>query len=103
LLSYAPATDEGQLRFLLAESLRGVIHQELVPTTDGKQRVACEILVMTAGAKNIIRRKGGYFLRSIIETGKKHGMVTMEDSVNNLLKDKLITEGLAESILVNYK
>ena len=103
LLSYTPATDEGQLRFLLAESLQGVIHQELVPTTDGKQRVACEILVVTAGAKNIIRRKGGYFLRSVIETGKKHGMVTMEESINGLLKNKLITEGVAESVLVNYK
>ncbi|MHC4510037.1 MAG: type IV pilus twitching motility protein PilT, partial [Planctomycetota bacterium] len=73
LLSYAPASDEGQLRFLLAESLQGMIHQELVPTLKGGQRVACEILVVTSAAKNIIRRKGGFFLRSVIETGKKHG------------------------------
>lgn len=103
LLSYAPAGDEGQVRFLLAESLQGVIHQELVPTKDGKQRVACEILVMTNAAKNIIRRKGGYFLRSVIETGKKHGMVTMEDSINGLLEEKAITEGVSKSILANYK
>jgi twitching motility protein PilT len=103
LLSYAPAGDEDQLRFLLAESLQGVIHQELVPTTDGKQRVACEILVVTSAAKNIIRRKGGYFLRSVIETGKKQGMLTMEESINGLLQQKLITEGVARSILVNYK
>ena len=97
LVSYAPAGDEGQLRFLLAESL------QLVPTTDGRQRVACEIMVVTSAAKNIIRRKGGYFLRSVIETGKKHGMVTMEDSINSLLEQKLVTKGVAESILVNYK
>ncbi len=103
LLSYAPAHDEGQLRFLLAESLQGVIHQELVPTADGRQRVACEALVVTTAAKNIIRRKGGYFLRSVIETGKKHGMVTMEESIGNLLTQKIITEGVAESILANYK
>ena len=103
LLSYSPGGDEDQLRFLLAESLQGVIHQELVPTTDGKQRVACEILVTTSAAKNIIRRKGGYFLRSIIETGKKHGMVTMEESIGGLLEQKIITEGVAKSILVNYK
>ena len=103
LLSYAPAHDEGQLRFLLAESLQGVIHQELVPTVDGRQRVACEVLVVTSAAKNIIRRKGGYFLRSVIETGKKHGMVTMEESINGLLAQKIITEAVAESILANYK
>ena len=103
LLSYAPAHDEGQIRFLLAESLQGVIHQELVPLTDGKQRVACEILVVTSAAKNIIRRKGGFFLRSVIETGKKHGMVTMEDSINALLEQKLITEIVAKRVMANYK
>ena len=103
LLSYAPAHDEGQLRFLLAESLQGAIHQELVPTADGKQRVACEALVVTMAAKNIIRRKGGFFLRSVIETGKKYGMVTMEESITSLLDEKRITEGVAKTVLANYK
>ena len=103
LLSYTPATDEGQLRFLLAESLQGIIHQELLPTVNGERRVACEILVVTGAAKNIIRRKGGYFLRSVIETGKKHGMVTMVESVNTLLEKKMITEGVAKSVLANYE
>jgi twitching motility protein PilT len=88
LLSYAPAADEGQLRFLLAESLQGIIHQELLPTIDGHRRVASEVLVVTSAAKNIIRRKGGFFLRSVIETGKKHGMITMEDSINTLFENK---------------
>ncbi|UCG56680.1 MAG: PilT/PilU family type 4a pilus ATPase [Phycisphaerales bacterium] len=103
LLSYAPASDEGQLRFLLAESLQGVIHQELVPTVDGKRRVACELLVVTSASKNIIRRKGGFYLRSIIETGKKHGMITMAESIAALVDKKIITDGVAKSILVNYK
>jgi twitching motility protein PilT len=103
LLSYTAASDEGQLRFLLAESLQGIIHQELLPTADGERRVACEILVVTNATKNIIRRKGGYFLRNVIETGKKHGMVTMVESVNDLLEKKIITEGVAKSVLVNYK
>jgi len=103
LLSYTAASDEGQLRFLLAESLQGIIHQELLPTADGERRVACEILVVTNATKNIIRRKGGYFLRNVIETGKKHGMMTMVESVNALLEKKIITEGVAKSVLVNYK
>ena len=103
LLSYAPAQDEGQLRFLLAEALQGAIHQELVPTVDGKQRVACEALVVTNAARNIIRRKGGFFLRTVIETGRKLGMVTMEESITALLEQKLISEGVAKSVLANYK
>ncbi len=103
LLSYAPASDEGQLRFLLAESLQGMIHQELIPTTDSGQRVACEVLVVTGAAKNIIRRKGGFFLRTVIETGKKHKMVTMAESVNALLEVGIISEGVATNTLANYK
>jgi twitching motility protein PilT len=103
LISYAPIGDEGQLRFLLAESLQGMIHQELLPTVDGQQRVACEVLVVTGGAKNIIRRKGGFHLRSVIETGKKYGMITMAESVNILLEGGMIKEGVAKTILANYK
>ena len=103
LLSYAPASDEGQLRFLLAESLQGMIHQELIPTVTDGQRLACEILVTTGAVRNIIRRKGGFFLRSIIETGKKHGMVTMLESVNTLFDKGIISEGVAKSVLANYK
>ncbi len=103
LLSYAPATDEGQLRFLLAESLQGMIHQELIPTVNGEQRVACEVLVVTSAAKNIIRRKGGFFLRTVIETGKKHGMITMSESINAILEAGIISEGVAKSILANYE
>jgi len=103
LLSYAPASDEGQLRFLLAESLQGVIHQELVPTVNGGQRVACEILVVTNAAKNIIRRKGGFFLRSVIETGRKHGMITMVESLNSLLEAGTISENVAKAVSSNYE
>jgi twitching motility protein PilT len=103
LISYAPASEERQLRFLLAESLQGMIHQELIPTVDEQQRVACEVLVVTSAARNIIRRKGGYFLRSIIETGKKQGMIRMAESVNALLEGRIISEGAAKSVLANYK
>jgi twitching motility protein PilT len=102
LLSYAPSAAEGQLRFLLAESLQGIVHQELIPTIKGGQRVATEIMVTTGAARNIIRRKGGFFLRSVIETGKKHGMITMVDSLNELFAEKIISEDAAKSVLVNY-
>ena len=102
LLSYAPEDSENTIRFLLAETLQGVIHQELLPLTRGGQRVACEIMTMTTGAKNIIRRKGGYHLRTVIDTGKKFGMCTMSESVGNLLEAELIAPETAKRILVNY-
>jgi twitching motility protein PilT len=80
-----------------------MIHQELIPTVNSEQRVACEVLIVTNAAKNIIRRKGGFFLRTVIETGKKHGMVTMAESVNALLEAGTISEAVAKSVLANYK
>ena len=102
-MSYAPASDEGQLRFLLAESLQGVIHQELLPTLDGGRRVGCEILVVTMAAKNILRRKGGFQLRSVVETGQKHGMITMQQSLKRLVDERVISEDVANSVGVNYR
>ncbi|MHC5083510.1 MAG: type IV pilus twitching motility protein PilT [Planctomycetota bacterium] len=102
ILSYAPDEGENTLRFLLAESLQGVVHQELVPLVHGGQRVACEIMTMTSGAKNIIRRKGGYHLRTVIDTGKKYGMCTMSESIGNMLEKGLIDAETAKRVLMNY-
>lgn len=103
LLSYAPEDGENTIRFLLAETLQGAIHQELLPLLGGGQRVACEILVTTPGAKNIIRRKGGYHLRTVIDTGKKYGMCTMAENIQALLEQKQIAPETAKRIMVNYK
>ncbi len=102
ILSYAPDEGENTIRFLLAETLQGVIHQELLPLVAGGQRVACEIMTMTTGTKNIIRRKGGYHLRSVVDTGKKYGMCTMVESIEALLEEKLISVETGKRVLANY-
>jgi twitching motility protein PilT len=102
ILSYGPDEGENTIRFLLAETLQGVIHQELLPLVTGGQRVACEIMTATTGAKNILRRKGGYHLRTVIDTGKKYGMCTMVDAIEQMLASNLITPETAKRVLVNY-
>jgi twitching motility protein PilT len=103
LLSYSPEEGEGQLRFLLAECLQGIIHQELIPKKDGGRVAACEILVANNAAQNVIRRKGGFFLRTVIATGKKYGMCSMVDSINEFLEKGIISENAANSVLANYR
>ena len=49
LLSFVPTEDEGHIRYVLADTLVGIIHQELVPARDGGKRVAAEILVVNQG------------------------------------------------------
>lgn len=103
LVSYAPQDEEMHMRFLLADSLRAVIHQELVPTVSGAKRVAAEILVVTDAAQNIIRRRGAYLLRNVITSGKRHDMCSMNESVEELLDEGVITEDAANSIMANYR
>ena len=102
LLSYSPSEDKGHLRFLLAGALQGVIHQELLPALDGGKRVACEVLIATDAAKNVIRRRDSFMLRNIIHTGSQHGMISMRQSVAELVDKGLISAEVAENVLVNY-
>ena len=102
LLSYSPSEDKGHLRFLLAGAIQGVIHQELLPAQEEGKRVACEVLIATDAARNIIRRRDSFMLRNIMHTGSQHGMITMRQSVNELLDKGLISAEVAENVLVNY-
>ncbi len=102
LLSYGLSSDENSLRYSLADSLQGAIHQELVPTIDGGKRVACEILTSTDAVRNLIRKGTGFHLKTIISTGAKFGMVTMKQSITDLLDEGAISEDVAQSVLMNY-
>ncbi len=102
MLSYAPAEDQGHLRYMLAAALQAVIHQELIPALDGGKRVGCETLIATDAVKNVIRTRESFMLRNIIHTGARYGMITMVQSVSELVKSKAISPEVAESILRNY-
>jgi twitching motility protein PilT len=103
LLSFVPTEDEGHIRYTLADTLVGVIHQELVPTLDGGKRVACEILIINQATKNIMRNRGTFFLRNVITTGKKFGMISMQTSLQKLVDDGIISAETMSDVMVNYK
>jgi len=102
LLSYAQPEDEGHVRYLLAGALQGIIHQELLPCLQGGKRVAAEVLVATDAVKNVIRHRDSFMLRNIIHTGSKHGMMSMQQSVDALLAEGAISRDVAETVLGNY-
>ncbi len=83
---------QGQIRQQLALVLVGVIVQQLVPKTDGGLVVAVEVLVGTPAARAMIREGKTHQLTSIIQTGGKFGMQTMEASLQSLLNRGLISE-----------
>jgi len=91
-----PPAEQSQVRAMLSESLRAVISQRLVPRADGQGRVpAFEVLVVTKAIGNLIRDEKTVQIRSSIQTGRAQGMVLLEQSLNKLVAEGLITRETA--------
>jgi twitching motility protein PilT len=86
-----PTKAQAQIRAMLAESLRGVVSQQLLYTIDGKRIIAQEILVGTPAIGNMIREGKTFQIPSIMQASKKDGMSTMDGSIMDLINKKLIT------------
>ena len=85
ILDVFPTDQRSQIRIMVAESLRGVISQQLIPKADGTGRVmALELLVNTAPVAATIRDGKTFMLPGIMQTGKNVGMITMDESIKNL-------------------
>jgi twitching motility protein PilT len=92
VLDAFPVQQQGQIRTMVSESLRGIVSQQLVPRADGTGRVvALEIMVNTPAVANLIRDAKTFMLPGVIQTGKKLGMKLMDDSLLELMEGGLIT------------
>ena len=92
VLDAFPVIQQGQVRTMVSESLRGIVSQQLVPRADGTGRVvALEIMVNTPAVANLIRESKSFMLPGIIQTGKKLGMRLMDDSLLQLMEEGVIT------------
>jgi twitching motility protein PilT len=87
-----PANQQGQVRTMLANSLRGVLAQLLLKKADGSGRVAVnEILIANPAVSAIIREGATQKLQDVIVAGKGQGMQFMDDAIHALLKQGLIS------------
>lgn len=87
-----PTDQQSQIRAQFAESIRGVISQALLPTADGRGRVAAlEIMVANSAIRNLIREGKTFQMHSVIETSMKDGMTTLDQSLKALVKAGRIT------------
>lgn len=103
LLSYAPDGSDGHIRTLLAESLLGVIHQELLPTLTGGKRIATEILVANDAVRNVMRNRNTFHLRNSITTGQRWGMRSMKTSLDQLKDEGVISDIVYQQVAENYR
>lgn len=100
IIDVFPQEQQAQIRVMLSESLKAVVAQGLLPTADGKGRVAAlEILVNTHAIGNLIREGKTYQIPSTMQTGMAQGMITFENHIRELLRNGKITSETANSFL----
>jgi twitching motility protein PilT len=91
-----PPAQQQQVRIQLASTLQGIVSQQLLPTADGEGRVlVCEVLVPTAAVRNLIREAKTHQLATVMQTGRQHGMVTMDESLADKYRQGLISYEMA--------
>ena len=104
LVGAFPSNQQDQIRTMISESLRAVISQRLIPRADGQGRVpALETLVVNRAVANLIRENKTFQIQSILQTGTKQGMITLEQSVRQLLSEGTISEDEANQHLEESK
>ncbi len=87
-----PANQQAQIRTTLSESLKGVVAQNLFKRIDKKGRMAVlEVLVVTPATSNLIREGKTFQIPSVIQTGKKYGMQSLDDAILEALQAKKIS------------
>ncbi len=101
LLDVFPAAQQSQIRASVAESLRGIICQRLLPGRKGGLVLACELLVGNTAISALIRDGKIQGLRNTMETGLKDGMCLMESVVFELWQQKQISTTTAKANITN--
>ena len=80
-----PPHQQQQIRIQLANVLEAVVSQQLIPTCDGRGRVAAfEVMHANHAVRNLIREGKSHQLTSIMQTNRKLGMITMDEAITQL-------------------
>ncbi len=90
IVNVFPPVQQTMVRMQLAGTLQGIISQTLVPKIGGGRVAALEILIATDAVRAMIREDKMVQLMSAMQTGKKFGMQTLEDHLNELVARKVV-------------
>jgi twitching motility protein PilT len=98
LIDSFPPEEQGIIRNMVSESLRGVISQQLIPRIDGAGMVAAyEVLIVNPAVANLIRRDEAHQLGTAMITGKANGMQILDDALRALAMQGIISQEEAAS------
>jgi twitching motility protein PilT len=84
-----PENEQDQIRTQLAGSLIGVLSQALLPKKPEGLVAAYEMMVVTPAIRNLIRENKTYRIDSSVQTGRKHGMFLLDDSLFRLWREDI--------------
>lgn len=100
IIDVFPAEEKAMIRSMLSESLRAVISQTLLKKIGGGRVAAHEIMIGIPAIRNLIREDKVPQMYSVIQTGQSHGMQTMEQCLQKLVAQGVISrqDALAKSI-----
>lgn len=90
IIDVFPTGDKEMVRAMLSSSIQGVVAQTLLRRKEGGRVGAFEILVGTSAVRNLIRENQVPQIFSMMQTGSRYGMITMEDAVRDLLESGII-------------
>ncbi len=103
ILDVFPANQQQQVKIQLAQILKGVVCQQLVPSVDGRLLPVFEIMKSTVAIQNMIREDKLHQIDSIMQAGAADGMCTMDGSLLKLFREGMITKETALLSCINYE
>lgn len=101
IINAFPKEEQNEIKIRLSMILKGVIYQKLIKTSDNKKRIAVfEVMNSTPSIKNLIREGKTHQIQTVMQTGKKDGMMTIDMSLVSLYNKGYINK---QDILINCK
>lgn len=93
-----PASQQDQVRIQLADVIECAIGQTLLPKIGGGRRAVFEVMVATPAIRSLIRQNKSFQLVSSMQTGKKQGMMLLDDSLIELVRTGQVTAAAAAAV-----
>ena len=92
IIDVFPSHQQQQVRTQLSFVLLGVLSQQLIPRMNGRGRVlACEVMVATHAVRTLVREEKVHQMYSLIQTGQREGMLTMNQSLYTLYANRVVS------------
>lgn len=101
IIDIFPPHQQAQVRMQLSMTLASVISQRLLSKIDGGRLATREILINSTAVANLIRENKIAQIKTVIETSSKEGMISLDQDLQKLFKEKIISKEVAQSQMNN--